>query len=118
MAAYSFVFAAVAEAPTTNASATWFGTVVVIDNPLTDGPNLTSSRLVGRAQGMYVVAAGKDALSLMMSMNFVFADDGPYNGSSLAVFAAAPPSPRRLACSPPARAGRSCAWPPPGRSRV
>jgi hypothetical protein len=81
---------------------------------------------------MYV-AAGKDALSLMMSMNFVFADDGPYNGSSLVVFgavfsslaawlptarrrrpvAAALPSPRRLACSPPARAGRSCAWPPP-----
>jgi hypothetical protein len=107
----------VAETPTTNASATWFGTVVVIDNPLTDGPNLTSSRLVGRAQGMYVVAAGKDALSLMMAMNFVFADDGPCNGNSLAVFGAmfsslaawTPAGRRRAALSPPppARAERS-----------
>ncbi len=51
---------------------------------------MTSSRLVGRAQGMYVVAAGKDALSLMMAMNFVFAGDGPYNGSSLAILGANP----------------------------
>ncbi|KAF0902534.1 hypothetical protein E2562_017932 [Oryza meyeriana var. granulata] len=76
--------AQVAQAPTSNTSSTGFGTVLVIDDPLTDGPNLTTSRLVGRAQGMYV-AAGKDTLSLMMAMNFVFVD-GDYNGSSLAIF--------------------------------
>uniref|UniRef100_A0A0E0MD43 Dirigent protein n=1 Tax=Oryza punctata TaxID=4537 RepID=A0A0E0MD43_ORYPU len=81
--------AQVAEAPTTNTSATGFGTVMVIDDPLTDGPSLTASRLVGRAQGMYV-SAGKDSLSLMMAMNFVFAGDGPYNGSSVAIFGANP----------------------------
>ncbi|TVU26143.1 hypothetical protein EJB05_28679, partial [Eragrostis curvula] len=74
----------VAQAPSSNASATGFGTVIVIDDPLTDGPSLNSSRLVGRAQGMYV-SAGKDSFSLLMAMNFVFVD-GAYNGSSLAIF--------------------------------
>ena len=116
-----------AEAPTTNASATGFGAVVVIDDPLTDGPNLTASRLVGRAQGMYV-AAGKDALSLMMAMNFVFAHDGPCNGSSLAVFgamfsslAAWPPAGRRRLLLAP-RGAADARFPPPpappARSRV
>jgi hypothetical protein len=73
---------AVAEGPNSNASATGFGSVTVIDDPLTEGPNLTS-KLLGRAQGMYV-SAGKDSLSLMMAMNFVFID-GAYNGSSLAI---------------------------------
>ncbi|KAF7074643.1 hypothetical protein CFC21_079487, partial [Triticum aestivum] len=72
----------VAEAPSSNASATGFGTVLVIDDPLTEGPNLTS-RLLGRAQGMYI-SAGKDSLSLLMAMNFVFVD-GAYNGSSIAI---------------------------------
>ncbi|KAI4984846.1 dirigent protein 22-like [Hordeum vulgare subsp. vulgare] len=72
----------VAQAPSSNASATGFGTVLVIDDPLTEGPNLTS-RLLGRAQGIYV-SAGKDSLSLLMAMNFVFVD-GAYNGSSIAI---------------------------------
>ncbi|CAL4995124.1 unnamed protein product [Urochloa decumbens] len=72
----------VAEGPSSNTSATGFGSVMVIDDPLTEGPNLTS-KLLGRAQGMYV-SAGKDSLSLMMAMNFVFVD-GAYNGSSLAI---------------------------------
>jgi hypothetical protein len=72
----------VAQGPNSNASATKFGAVTVIDDPLTEGPNLTS-RLLGRAQGMYV-SAGKDSLSLLMAMNFVFVD-GAYNGSSLAI---------------------------------
>ncbi|WVZ53912.1 LOW QUALITY PROTEIN: hypothetical protein U9M48_004798 [Paspalum notatum var. saurae] len=83
--------AQVAEGPSSGASATGFGTVTVIDDPLTDGPNLTSSsssKLVGRAQGVYV-SAGKDALSLMIAMNFVFVD-GAYNGSSLAILGANP----------------------------
>ncbi|KAL6595694.1 hypothetical protein ACP70R_048034 [Stipagrostis hirtigluma subsp. patula] len=80
--------AQVAEAPSSNASATGFGAVYVIDDPLTEGPNLSSSRLVGRAQGVYV-SAGKDSLSLLMAMNFVFVD-GAYNGSSIAVVGANP----------------------------
>ncbi|KAG8091147.1 hypothetical protein GUJ93_ZPchr0011g28907 [Zizania palustris] len=77
--------AQVAQAAASNVSATGFGTVLVIDDPLTEGPNLTAStRLLGRAQGMYV-SAGKDSLSLLMAMNFVFID-GPYNGSSIAIF--------------------------------
>uniref|UniRef100_A0A0D9XPN5 Dirigent protein n=1 Tax=Leersia perrieri TaxID=77586 RepID=A0A0D9XPN5_9ORYZ len=75
----------VAESPISNTSATGFGTVIVIDDPLTAGPNLTTSKLIGRAQGMYV-SAGKDTLSLMMAMSFVFVDGSEYNGSSLAVF--------------------------------
>ncbi|CAM0952383.1 unnamed protein product [Alopecurus aequalis] len=73
----------VAQGPSSNASATGFGTVLVIDDPLTEGPNLTGSRLLGRAQGVYV-SAGKDSLSLLMAMNFVFID-GAYNGSSIAI---------------------------------
>ncbi|KAM0924101.1 hypothetical protein ACQ4PT_005095 [Festuca glaucescens] len=75
--------AQVAQGPSSNASATGFGTVFVIDDPLTEGPNLTGSRLLGRAQGIYV-SAGKDSLSLLMAMNFVFVD-GAYNGSSIAI---------------------------------
>jgi hypothetical protein len=87
--------AKVAEAPTSRASATVFGTVYVIDDPLTDGPSLTApSRLVGRAQGMYV-SAGKEAMSLLMAMSFVFAADGPYNGSSVAIFGPNPARPVR-----------------------
>uniref|UniRef100_A0A453LSS5 Dirigent protein n=1 Tax=Aegilops tauschii subsp. strangulata TaxID=200361 RepID=A0A453LSS5_AEGTS len=74
--------AQVAQAPSSNASATGFGGISVIDDPLTEGPSLTS-RLLGRAQGMYV-SAGKDSLSLLMAMNFVFVD-GAYNGSSIAI---------------------------------
>ncbi|VAI21841.1 unnamed protein product [Triticum turgidum subsp. durum] len=73
----------VAQAPSSNTSATGFGTVLVIDDPLTEGPSLTGSRLLGRAQGLYV-STGKDSLSLLMAMNFVFVD-GAYNGSSIAI---------------------------------
>ncbi|KAM0830387.1 hypothetical protein ACQ4PT_066242 [Festuca glaucescens] len=73
----------VAQAATTNASKTGFGGVVVIDDPLTEGPALNSSRLLGRAQGTYI-SAGKDDVSLFMSMNFVFTA-GRYNGSTVAI---------------------------------
>ena len=43
----------VALAPTTNYSATLFGTVMVMDDWLTEGPEATS-KMVGRAQGIYV----------------------------------------------------------------
>jgi hypothetical protein len=73
----------VARAAVTNTSKTAFGAVVVIDDPLTQGPDLKTSKPLGRAQGTYI-AAGKDQLSLMMSMNFVF-QAGKYNGSTLAI---------------------------------
>ena len=57
-----------------------------MDDPLTEGPDLqaAASTVVGRAQGMYV-CAGKDSLSLLMAMTFVFLDGSAYNGSSVAV---------------------------------
>uniref|UniRef100_A0ACD5Y4U9 Uncharacterized protein n=1 Tax=Avena sativa TaxID=4498 RepID=A0ACD5Y4U9_AVESA len=73
----------VAQAATTNTSKTSFGMVVVIDDPLTDGPDLNSSRIVGRAQGTYI-GSGKDSLALLMNMNFVFTA-GQYNGSNVAI---------------------------------
>lgn len=73
----------VARAAVTNTSKTAFGAVVVIDDPLTEGPDLKSSRPVGRAQGTYI-SAGKDAVAMLMNMNFVF-QGGRYNGSSVAI---------------------------------
>ncbi|CAL4911360.1 unnamed protein product [Urochloa decumbens] len=74
----------VARAAATNTSKTGFGAVVVIDDPLTEGPDLkSSSKPLGRAQGTYI-AAGKDEVSLLMNMNFVF-QAGKYNGSTVAI---------------------------------
>ncbi|KAK1323577.1 hypothetical protein QJS10_CPA02g00579 [Acorus calamus] len=72
----------VAQATTTNASPTGFGAVVMIDDPLTESPEL-GSRLVGRAQGMYA-SSDKEAVGLIMAMNFVFVE-GKHNGSTLTV---------------------------------
>ncbi|RLN28187.1 hypothetical protein C2845_PM05G04130 [Panicum miliaceum] len=49
----------VAQAAVTNTSKTGFGLVRVIDDPLTEGPDLNSSTPLGRAQGTYI-AAGRD----------------------------------------------------------
>ena len=73
----------VARAAATNTSQTGFGAVVVIDDPLTQGPDRKSSRPLGRAQGTYI-AAGKDEVALLMNMNFVF-QAGAYNGSTVAI---------------------------------
>ncbi|KAL2239691.1 dirigent protein 22-like [Sesamum indicum] len=59
-----------------------FGTVNMIDNPLTVGPEL-SSKLVGKAQGFYALAS-QEELGLLMTMNFVFIE-GKYNGSTITV---------------------------------
>ncbi|CAM0906708.1 unnamed protein product [Alopecurus aequalis] len=61
----------------------FFGATYVIDDALTEGPGLNSSRLVGRAQGTYI-SADKDVFALLMNMNFVFTA-GRYNGSSVAI---------------------------------
>ncbi|GJM87875.1 hypothetical protein PR202_ga03873 [Eleusine coracana subsp. coracana] len=73
----------VAQAASTNTSKTLFGAMIVIDDALTDGPDLKSSKLIGRAQGTYI-SAGRDTVQLMMSMNFVF-QGGRYNGSTVAI---------------------------------
>lgn len=72
----------VAEAATTNTSNTLFGVVMIIDDPLTEGPEM-ESKLVGRAQGMYA-SAGQNELGLLMAMNFHFVE-GKFNGSNLSV---------------------------------
>ncbi|KAK1266583.1 hypothetical protein QJS04_geneDACA009042 [Acorus gramineus] len=61
---------------------TSFGTVVMIDDPLTEGPD-PGSKLIGRAQGTYSFASKED-VGLQMVLNYVFMD-GEYDGSSLAM---------------------------------
>ncbi|KAI3461872.1 hypothetical protein Pfo_018535 [Paulownia fortunei] len=68
----------VIKSPTQNG----FGQVNMIDNPLTLGPEL-SSKVVGKAQGFYAMAS-QEELSLLMTMNFVFAY-GKYNGSTITI---------------------------------
>jgi|UniRef100_A0A2N9G0B4 hypothetical protein len=72
----------VAEAAMTNTSLTGFGAVVMMDDPLTVRPQL-SSKQVGRAQGIYAFAS-QNELGLLMVLNFAFTE-GKYNGSNLSV---------------------------------
>ncbi|KAK1390741.1 Dirigent protein [Heracleum sosnowskyi] len=69
--------------PYDNNSTTAFGLIRMIDNPLTEGPDV-KSKLIGRAQGFYGSAA-QENVSLLMSMNFAFCV-GKYNGSTITVF--------------------------------
>ncbi|XP_057457453.1 dirigent protein 20-like [Lotus japonicus] len=66
----------------TKNTTTFFGSVQIIDNPLTVGPDL-SSKLVGRSQGLYA-GSSQSEISVFMSMTFVFTE-GKYNGSSLSI---------------------------------
>ncbi|MFS8005636.1 putative dirigent protein [Helianthus anomalus] len=68
--------------PPTTTSATGFGTVNMIDNPLTDKPD-NNSQILGRAQGFYGLSS-QEEIGLLMAMNFVFTT-GRYNGSTLTV---------------------------------
>ncbi|KAI3989532.1 hypothetical protein MKX01_035294 [Papaver californicum] len=72
----------VAKAASTSKSATGFGAVAVIDDPLTEGLEL-SSKLVGRAQGLYA-SAGINELVALIDMNFAFLV-GKYNGSTISI---------------------------------
>ncbi|KAK2976988.1 hypothetical protein RJ640_019208 [Escallonia rubra] len=63
-------------------STTGFGIVNIIDDPLTEGPEM-SSKLVGRAQGFYALASQQE-IGLLMTMNFAFTE-GKYNGSTISV---------------------------------
>ncbi|XP_050226341.1 dirigent protein 22-like [Mercurialis annua] len=68
--------------PPLNSSKTGFGSVQMIDNPLTSGPEM-SSKLLGQAQGFYAQASQQD-IGLLMVMNFAFVQ-GKYNGSTITV---------------------------------
>ncbi|KAE8726625.1 Dirigent protein 3 [Hibiscus syriacus] len=72
----------VASAAMTNKSETFFGAVVMIDDPLTEAPE-RNSKLLGKAQGIYASAA-QDEIGLLMVMNLAFME-GKYNGSSLSL---------------------------------
>ncbi|MCL7022342.1 hypothetical protein MKW94_002569 [Papaver nudicaule] len=72
----------VARAPSTNKSTTGFGAVVMIDDALTEGPEM-SSKLIGRAQGLYAFA-GVNEVAALMNMNFAFMV-GKYNGSTISI---------------------------------
>ncbi|OMP03371.1 Plant disease resistance response protein [Corchorus olitorius] len=66
----------------TNLAATGFGIISMIDDPLTEGPKL-SSKMVGKAQGFYALSS-QEEVGLLMSMNFAFTQ-GKYNGSTITI---------------------------------
>ena len=68
--------------PPANKSKNGFGSISVIDDPLTEGPEL-SSKLLGKAQGFYGLAS-QDEVALLMAMNFHFVQ-GKYNGSTITI---------------------------------
>ncbi|KAL0429199.1 UNVERIFIED_CONTAM: Dirigent protein 23 [Sesamum radiatum] len=59
-----------------------FGTTFMIDDALTQGPE-RDSKVIGRAQGMYSLAAQND-IAFLMIVTFEFTD-GLYNGSSISM---------------------------------
>ncbi|KAL5545411.1 hypothetical protein UlMin_005098 [Ulmus minor] len=65
-----------------NTSSIGFGFTVMADNPLTVGPE-QSSKLVGKAQGLYA-SASQTEIGLLMVFNLVFTQ-GKYKGSTLSL---------------------------------
>ncbi|MQL91623.1 hypothetical protein Taro_024245 [Colocasia esculenta] len=63
--------------------AAMFGSVYVMDNPLTAAPGANST-LLGRAQGIYAMASREDEFGLLMVLTYSFVR-GPFNGSSFSV---------------------------------
>eukprot|EP01018_Ginkgo_biloba_P035288 Gb_08448 [translate_table: standard] len=59
-----------------------FGTVLVVDDPVTEGFDRSTSKEIGRAQGLYANSA-IDGSSLYLAFSIVFTDHHKYNGSSL-----------------------------------
>ncbi|KAK6941959.1 Dirigent protein [Dillenia turbinata] len=72
----------VAESPASNISKTLFGSVFMMDDPLTLQPD-PNSTLVGYAQGIYASADQRE-IGFLMVLNFVFVE-GKYNGSTLSL---------------------------------
>ncbi|XP_058734441.1 dirigent protein 22-like [Vicia villosa] len=59
-----------------------FGSINMMDNPLTIGPEL-SSKLVGKSQGFYA-STSQDNYAFLMAMNFALIE-GKYNGSTITI---------------------------------
>jgi hypothetical protein len=59
-----------------------FGTVAIVDDPVTDGPTIDST-LIGRAQGVYINSQ-LDGKALYMVFSVIFTA-GEYTGSSLEI---------------------------------
>eukprot|EP01018_Ginkgo_biloba_P024415 Gb_12515 [translate_table: standard] len=59
-----------------------FGSVFVIDDPLTETPD-PNSRLVGRAQGLYAISS-QGEFSLLMALTYAM-ESGKFKGSTLSV---------------------------------
>ncbi|PIN24857.1 hypothetical protein CDL12_02410 [Handroanthus impetiginosus] len=73
--------------PTPN-NPTPFGSIFALDDPITEGPEL-SSKVIGNAQGTYLSSnQGKD-LNLVLSIDIGFTA-GKFNGSSISVFSRNP----------------------------
>ncbi|KAL2460035.1 Dirigent protein 15 [Abeliophyllum distichum] len=65
-----------------------FGTTFAIDDPLTEGPELTS-KVIGNAQGLYLSSSQDKNLTLVMYVDLGFTT-GKFKGSSLSVFSRNP----------------------------
>ncbi|KAJ4819118.1 Dirigent protein [Rhynchospora pubera] len=59
-----------------------FGTIIVIDDVLTEGPSLTTNA-IGRAQGFYTIASLSGS-ELLLSMNILLTE-GEFNASTVTV---------------------------------
>ncbi|KAL6288671.1 hypothetical protein ACE6H2_006181 [Prunus campanulata] len=67
-----------------NSTITTFGATMMIDDALTEKQEPTS-KIVGRAQGLYSVAAQRDhEFALLVIMNFLFVE-GMYKGSTISI---------------------------------
>ncbi|KFK36665.1 hypothetical protein AALP_AA4G154100 [Arabis alpina] len=73
----------VAQSPATNSSATVFGLVVIADELLTEGLD-PSSKVVGRAQGMFASTDMK-TITFTMVFNIVFTE-GEFKGSTFSLY--------------------------------
>ncbi|XP_038678633.1 dirigent protein 22-like [Tripterygium wilfordii] len=60
-----------------------FGSLFVMDNPLTATPD-PNSTVIGRAQGTYAMSSQHQEFSLLMTLTYGFTT-GPYNGSTFSV---------------------------------
>ncbi|KAK6136653.1 hypothetical protein DH2020_029597 [Rehmannia glutinosa] len=77
----------IAQSSKTNNSATLFGSLMMVDDQLTVGPD-PSSKVVGWARGMYG-SAGQTDLGLIMVLTYGFTD-GIYDGSSFSLLSINP----------------------------
>ncbi|KAK9156611.1 hypothetical protein Scep_003185 [Stephania cephalantha] len=73
----------VAAAPNSTGRVTPFGSVMIVDDLLTETPDPTS-KLLGKAEGLYSSVSQSD-ITFLMALNFVFTE-GKYNGSTISIF--------------------------------